>query len=748
MRDAGIGRLAAASLHQAIAELLPARLEFYEGWLSPEGFRNGRVNLAGVRAVLSFLRQEADGAYEAIVRRAGRCAADWSVASMPRSRRAWLRSMPQWVRRRACCRLGRRLTIDAFRESRVTIRWRSGTGRMHITQSLFCDVRAAAAAPLCGFYAAAIERLLDEFSIPAEVHLTQCRATGGDHCAVDVTPQPAHRAGSILAAVLLPVLLATTLAGAQPPVTPRPDGAGRLLVVPFDSDSRDLRLRWLSEASAILLADALDARGVPTISRAERLRSFDRLQVPPLAALSRATVIRVGQLVGAEAVVTGTLQFGDGTLTVSARLVHLDSGRMDAAVTERGPLTDLFPMFDRLAQGLRPGPAGSVAARRDDRPRPPPAAFELYVKGLVAESPSAQISQLGDALKAYAGYDAARLALWHAHTNAGDAGAALKAVEAVPEASALFDRARFLAALSQIALRQHADALTTLTALLKRAPSAELLNNLGVVQLRIGGNPGEGAGRPAWYFNQAREMDPGDEDYLFNLGYAYWLDKDPAAATYWLKEAVRRNPADGAAHAVLAQALQATGAAAEGTREMELAQRLSSAYEGLGRRAPGSESVLRGMERLKDSLGPPRGQDQGAETALEAGGQREQRELATIYLERGRRLFAQEHDREAAAELQRVVYLSPYQADAHLLLGRIYLRTGRLRDAIDAFKISLWSEESAAAHVALAEAYVQAKDDTAARAEALRALEMDPNATAARDLLARLAVPRGGQLPL
>ena len=58
MIEAGIGRLLVASLHQAIADLLPTRLEFYEGWLNTAGLRDGRIGLAPLAAVLSFLRQE------------------------------------------------------------------------------------------------------------------------------------------------------------------------------------------------------------------------------------------------------------------------------------------------------------------------------------------------------------------------------------------------------------------------------------------------------------------------------------------------------------------------------------------------------------------------------------------------------------------------------------------------------------------------------------------------------------------
>ena len=97
-------------------------------------------------------------------------------------------------------------------------------------------------------------------------------------------------------------------------------------------------------------------------------------------------------------------------------------------------------------------------------------------------------------------------------------------------------------------------------------------------------------------------------------------------------------------------------------------------------------------------------------TRLTTTEQKEQAELATFYLDRGRRLFQQENDREAVVELNHALYLSPYLADAHFLLGRIHLRNGRMHDAIDAFKIVLWSAETAEAHAALGEAYRQAKD--------------------------------------
>jgi Flp pilus assembly protein TadD len=119
-------------------------------------------------------------------------------------------------------------------------------------------------------------------------------------------------------------------------------------------------------------------------------------------------------------------------------------------------------------------------------------------------------------------------------------------------------------------------------------------------------------------------------------------------------------------------------------------------------------------------------------------GQRDQQDLAIFYLDRGRRLIEQDNDREAEAELKRALYLAPYDAEANLLAGQVCLRAGRTHEAIEAIKISLWSQETAAAHLALAEAYLQAKTLDLARSEVERALALDPASVPARQLLERL----------
>ena len=529
---------------------------------------------------------------------------------------------------------------------------------------------------------------------------------------------------AVQALVAVVALLAPLAARAQTSAT-------ETLVMPFDNALTDPKLFWLGEGSAVLLSETLERYGAMTVARESRLGAFERLQLPPAAALSHATVIKVAQFVGASDVVVGSYAMSGDRLTVRARAIRLEAGRLLPEVVEEGPLTELLDIYDRTARRLRSAPSPAPA------PRPgtlltSPSALELFVKGLIADQLPTKRSLLEQASKSAPQEDRIKIALWHVHTDMGDHLRALDVVGRVPTTSIRSRPARYMSALSLIDLKRYDDAFSTLKALHAEARSAEALNAMGVIQLRRGGSAQTGTA--AQFFSQASQTDPSDPDYFFNLGYAHWTDKDPPAAIYWLREAVRRAPTDGDAHFVLSAALQQGGATAEAARERELALRLSSSYGGEARSA--TEPVPRGLERLKEFL---ERQSPSVDSIITSTGQRDQAELATFHLDAGRRAFEREADREAERELRRALYLSPYLAEANLLLGRIHLRAGRPAEAIQAFKLALWSVESADGHVALAEAYLQSQNPAAAKDEVDRALALDPTSAAARALREKLA---------
>lgn len=455
------------------------------------------------------------------------------------------------------------------------------------------------------------------------------------------------------------------------------------LVIPFENANREPRVYWLSEGSAVLLTDDLLALGASAITRDDRLRAFDSLSIPPVATLSHATVIRLGQLVGASHVVTGSFELNGSTLTVRSHAIRLDTGRMLPEMVESGPLVDMFDIYGRIARTLMPDSPVSVAEM--ERGHAPLAAFEPYIKGVLAEAPATKLGYLEDAIEAYPNFQRARIAQWEVYTEQGEHERALEAVRTVPDTHRLARSARFLAAVSLINLGRLDEAFLALGALNREKPDPAVLNNMGIVQLRR--KPGTALASPVSYFSEASKLDPEDPDLFFNLGYAYFQTGDAKAASYWLREAVRRAPADDEAHYALGVALQAAGSEAEGAREKELARQLSSKWLDTekGARVTGMPPDL---ERLKEAMVEPG--SLRVESVLVASEQRDQQQLAAFHLDRGRRFFQQDRDVEAIAELRRAIYLMPYQAEPHLLLGRIYQRTGRAREAIDALKIAVW----------------------------------------------------------
>ena len=543
---------------------------------------------------------------------------------------------------------------------------------------------------------------------------------------------------ALTAALMLATLgvAATSAQGTQPPPAPTP-APSRILIVPFENLDREARLTWLGEASAMLLAEELNARGLSAITRDERVRAFDQLHLPIAASLSHATVIKVGQLVGASEVVAGSFRLKGDELTIEAHSIRMDVGRLEPQVSEHAPLKDFFAIYSRIAQRLSMGAARTGAAATPL----PPGAFESYIKGLLAESAATQATFLEAAINEFAGFDQARLALWDVRYEQGDHAAALAVVKGVAPGSPFAARAQFRAGISQLEAKDYSGAAATLTRLLDPkilqtttpAPAylAPVLNNLGIVQLRRGASAD--AGSATYFLTRATDADPEAVDYQFNLGYAYLLDRNTKAALYWLREAVRRDVTDADAHYLLALALQAEGSAVEAAREKDLARQLSSRYEEPERPMRDRPDVPPGLERLRTDLEPP--QTVRTTQAISNSAQRGQRELSAFHLDRGRRLFEQEQDREAMVELKRAIYLSPYEASAHLLIGRIHLRAGRAEEAVEALKISIWSEDSAAAHVALAQAFLSMKNTAAARSEAQKALKLDPASADARRLL-------------
>jgi tetratricopeptide (TPR) repeat protein len=550
-----------------------------------------------------------------------------------------------------------------------------------------------------------------------------------------------------VAAGLVLGLLPCAAAHAQ---TPPP---ARVLVMPFaaeaapDSPGGAGTALWLGEAASVLLSDGLRQRRVAALDRDDRERVFDRLQVPMSSALTAATMIRIGELGGATAVLVGDVRLGQA-LTVRARVIELSDARSGAELVDEAPLADIFRLFDRLADriagavggagagaGPRPGAAGAPGAAGSGSAvdRPGLEWLEAYVKGLVAPTPAAQQRFLEVAMTLAPHDGRALTALWRVYSEQDQHDKALAVASAVPAESPLRRRARFNVALSLIELRRFDGAARELAALHRDEPSAAVSNALGVAELRRA--PADFS-LAASFFERAARESAHAPDYVFNAGYARALAADAEPAIAWLREAVRLDAADGDAHVVMSALLHAAGRSAEALRELELARLLGTTLDVVP--AAPVATVPLGLERLRADLDAA--PIPGGAAGLVSPGRQDQADVAAFHLGRARRFLETSRDREALPELRRAIYLAPYEEEPHFLLGALHQRSGRLAEAIDEFKVAIWCRETVRARVALGAALLQAGDVAGARREAERALALDPQSEAARALVKRIGV--------
>jgi tetratricopeptide (TPR) repeat protein len=413
-------------------------------------------------------------------------------------------------------------------------------------------------------------------------------------------------------------------------------------------------------------------------------------------------------------------------------MIRLAAGREMTAVSDQAPMTDIFPLFARVA-GRVAAQTGRLRPNVTPQTRPLALdAFESYMKGLVATTPATQQRFLESAARQAPTDPRVLMALWSVYSAQELYDKALAAANAVTGDAATMRRAHFAMALSLIDLKRYDGAFQALNTLYSEGRGASIANALGIVQLRRGAPSG---GNPAaMYFKRAVDDDPENTDYLFNLGYAQALAQNASEALTWLREAVRFDAADGDAHLVMSVVLAGTGRTAEAQRELDLARLLGATSEGTAR-TPAAR-VPSGLERLPAS--PDVAPMLRLRTVVANPAQRDQEETAAFHLANGRKLMAADRDRDAINELRRAVYLAPYEDEPHLLLGQLYQRGGRLTEAIDELKVALWCRETPEGRLALGRALFESGDSDGARQALRRALVLSPGLTDAQDLLRRI----------
>jgi tetratricopeptide (TPR) repeat protein len=476
---------------------------------------------------------------------------------------------------------------------------------------------------------------------------------------------------------------------------------GRLiLVLPFENRTGQPNLDWIGSGAADIFNRRLDAAGFLTISRGDRLYALDRMGLPANFQPSRATTIRIAQLLDADFVIIGNYTLSGQQLGASARILNVHQLTLSQPITEQAGLTSILDTFNRLAWDTahKLDPAYSVAEQTFLAADGPlrPGAFENYIRGMIAEAPADRISHLLEALRLSPGFTPARLALGRAYFADQDYDDAAATFGQMPRDDPNALEADFYRGLAFFYTGKYLKAEDAFAFVATELPLPEVVNNEGVAASR---RDRDGTA----LFRQAIAADPRDADYHFNLAIALRKHNDIPGAIREIQTDLKLHPQDSEAQSFLAS-LQNPAPTPAPTPVPAAA-------------SPAQDSPA------QDSTPSPA---QSAETSEES-----------LPLERIKRSYNETEFRQAAFEMEqiqdaRLAILPPAERAQKLVAsGDQFLHRGLILEAEREYHAALMANPtSALAHAGLAQVRERSSDLKAARSEAQQSLQLGPNVPA------------------
>lgn len=536
-------------------------------------------------------------------------------------------------------------------------------------------------------------------------------------------------------------------------------GSDTIVIMPFENVSGRTEYNWIGESFAAALGDALDKPGLVVIRSDERNVAYKQEGLSPSAILTRATMIKIAERAGANLVVIGTYRITDErekepageqtpvnqvgktsksesqaekkierTISITTRVIDIREGRLIGEFNLGGDLFDLQRFQGQLAYEILYKHNSSLPFSRDEivtqSTLAPVSAFENFIKGTLTRDRKAQIDFLERAIKEFsektrAFYIPAIFELGRIHYEAGEYKEALELLSRIGEKDPRFDETQFYLGVTQNALGQVDQALSSQQKLAIVLPLYEVYNNIGALHIRQ-----KQYAEALNHLKPATDVDPRDTDVLFNLGYAHFLAKDYARAAGILRQEIERRPDDGEAYYILSKALSALGDKDAANDAANHAKRMLTTF------AQWETKGAPMLARLKKTFSKAnyyRFKRDLDEKINAINANNPQQTQAAQLFEKARNAFFAGRDEEALTLIGNLLQVAPQNYEAHLLMARVFERRGDFDRATNALKAALfWNPRLGAAHVLAGRIAVLKNDCLSADRSAVKALQFDP----------------------
>ncbi len=361
--------------------------------------------------------------------------------------------------------------------------------------------------------------------------------------------------------------------------------ADTFVVLPFFNVSKSANLDWIGESLSESIHEALASGGLLALDREERAQVYRRLAIRPEALLTRASVIKIADSLGAAQVIFGQFELkpppagqpaSRGALEITARLVDLKRTLQGPEFGESGSLEDLAALQRHLSwqtlQFVLPETAPSEADFSSRHPVIRLDAMESYIRGLLASSAEEKHRLFTRAARLDQAFSQPCFQLGRLHFQKKEYKVAAEWLGKVSSSDVHFREASFLSGLCLYNAGDFSGAQNAFQTVAATVPLNEVYNNIGAAQSR------QNLPEAIDSFKKALEGDPSDPAYQFNVGYALWRRAGFDAAAERFRAALERDPQDAEAGAMLERCLKRNGPRTSDTKSERL-ERLKTNYE-------------------------------------------------------------------------------------------------------------------------------------------------------------------------
>ncbi|MCG6537614.1 MAG: hypothetical protein L7F78_23595, partial [Syntrophales bacterium LBB04] len=158
----------------------------------------------------------------------------------------------------------------------------------------------------------------------------------------------------------------------------------------------DKQYSWISAGmTETVINDLMGLREISVISNADRRKIMEETKFILSGLVGEETMLKVGKLTGANIIFTGSYLVSDNNIRVIARLINVETGKVESSAKLDGNLEKIFDIQDKVVLTLLSetgrvtipdvSPVKIAEAEKKkiaEKQRPKTTAYELYAKGL------------------------------------------------------------------------------------------------------------------------------------------------------------------------------------------------------------------------------------------------------------------------------------------------------------------------------------------------------------------------------